>query len=401
MQPEILFSLFSMVAMLGWLILILLPRRWAWLNQMPALWIPLGLSLGYSLLIGLYFFQAEGGFDTLANVQRLFTHPMAVLAGWVHYLAFDLLLGCWIARKADALGISRLIQAPILLATFMFGPLGFLLFMLLKGMNNAGLKKTKSTQFNLWWQASFFMVGLFVITLLLWMLDTSQLDGVSVWTKPLKFESSLVIYFITLALLARRLPENIQASITWRCATVLAVGAGVLEVLYIVLQGARGRASHYNFETPIESIMYGLMGVGAVILVAVSFYLGWLLYRDYRQNKQDNITLAAAYGLMLGSVLTLVIASTMASGQNHFVGTPVDNAWHVPILGWALTGGDLRGPHFFATHLMQFLPLYGWWLQHQTADGVLDATLARDKILRFTVAYCAIVLMWFGASFFL
>ena len=145
MQPEVLFSLFSTVAMVGWLILIILPRRWSWLNQIPALWIPLGLSLGYSLLIGLYFFQAEGGFDTLANVQLLFTNPMATLAGWVHYLAFDLFVGGWIAKKADELHISRLIQAPILLTTFMFGPLGYLLFMLLKGSNTLGLKQAKKS----------------------------------------------------------------------------------------------------------------------------------------------------------------------------------------------------------------------------------------------------------------
>ena len=101
--------------------------------------------MGYSLLIGLYFFQAEGGFDNLANVQLLFTNPMATLAGWVHYLAFDLFIGCWIARKADELHISRLIQAPILLATFMFGPFGYLLFMLLKGINTLGLNKAKKS----------------------------------------------------------------------------------------------------------------------------------------------------------------------------------------------------------------------------------------------------------------
>ena len=144
MQPENLFSLFSTLAILGWLILIILPRRWPWLNQIPALWIPLGLSLGYSLLIGLYFFHAEGGFDTLANVQRLFTNPMTTLAGWVHYLAFDLIIGCWIARKADGLNISRLIQMPILLATFMFGPFGYLLFMMIKSTNRFGLKKIKA-----------------------------------------------------------------------------------------------------------------------------------------------------------------------------------------------------------------------------------------------------------------
>lgn len=118
--------------MLGWVILIFLPRRWKWVNLIPAVIIPLVLSLVYSVLIARYFFSAEGGFDTLANVQQLFTFPAAALAGWVHFLAFDLYVGGIVARQADELGLSRLIQAPILLLTFMFGPFGFLLFMLVK-----------------------------------------------------------------------------------------------------------------------------------------------------------------------------------------------------------------------------------------------------------------------------
>jgi hypothetical protein len=68
---------------------------------------------------------------------------MAALAGWVHYLAFDLLIGSWIAREADKLGLSRVIQAPILLATFMFGPLGYLLFRMVQGSNAQGLRLLK------------------------------------------------------------------------------------------------------------------------------------------------------------------------------------------------------------------------------------------------------------------
>lgn len=132
MSFEQLFSSASTLAMLGWVILIFLPRRWKWVNLIPAVIIPLVLSLVYSVLIARYFFSAEGGFDTLANVQQLFTFPAAALAGWVHFLAFDLYVGGIVARQADELGLSRLIQAPILLLTFMFGPFGFLLFMLVK-----------------------------------------------------------------------------------------------------------------------------------------------------------------------------------------------------------------------------------------------------------------------------
>ncbi|MFT4725842.1 MAG: hypothetical protein ACI9UN_000337 [Granulosicoccus sp.] len=132
MSFEQLFSSASTLAMLGWVILVFLPRGWQWLNPIPAMLIPLILSVLYSFLIARYFFSAEGGFDSLANVQLLFTYPAAALAGWVHYLAFDLFVGGVIAKLADEIGLSRLIQAPILLLTFMFGPFGFLLFMLIK-----------------------------------------------------------------------------------------------------------------------------------------------------------------------------------------------------------------------------------------------------------------------------
>lgn len=118
--------------MLGWVILIFLPRRWKWINRIPSVLIPLVLSFLYSFLIARYFFSADGGFDSLANVQQLFSYPAVALAGWTHYLAFDLFVGGVIARQADEIGLSRLLQAPILLLTFMFGPFGYLLFVLIK-----------------------------------------------------------------------------------------------------------------------------------------------------------------------------------------------------------------------------------------------------------------------------
>ncbi len=252
-----------------------------------------------------------------------------------------------------------------------------------------------NSHFNLWWQATFLMLSLFAITLLLWSFDPRQLDNASVWAKPLKFESSLALYFITLALLAGYLPAKVRRNASWQWATRFAVGAGVFEVIYILLQAARGRASHYNKDTVIEEVMYGVMGLGALMLVAVSFYLGWLLYRDYRNDKSDNFKLASACGLMLGSVLTLITASVMSSGQTHFAGTPAVDSLRVPIVGWVLSGGDLRIPHFFATHLMQFLPLYGLLMQRQA----IDLSAARKNILLFSLVYSAAVLIWFAASF--
>ena len=68
------------------------------------------------------------GHQPLANVKLLFTSDWAALAGWVHYLAFDLLVGSWIAREVMQRGQPRLLLVPLLPLTFMFGPAGFLAF---------------------------------------------------------------------------------------------------------------------------------------------------------------------------------------------------------------------------------------------------------------------------------
>ena len=73
-------------------------------------------------------------FGSLESVKVLFTVDNAVLAGWVHYLAFDLLVGMWILDQNKELKINHLLIVPCLLGTFMFGPVGFLLFLLIKSL---------------------------------------------------------------------------------------------------------------------------------------------------------------------------------------------------------------------------------------------------------------------------
>lgn len=121
-----LFLLANSVALLAWTALILLPR-WRSL-RLASLAAVAALCVLYSGLVMRYFFGvAGGGFFSLPAVQQLFTSAPVALAGWVHYLAFDLCMGWWIAGRCDAAGISRWLQAPLLATTFMFGPVGLLL----------------------------------------------------------------------------------------------------------------------------------------------------------------------------------------------------------------------------------------------------------------------------------
>jgi hypothetical protein len=137
MSPDTVFSLASSTAMVGWLLLILAPR-WAALIAFIRLGLIGALSLTYAVLVFVYFFRVEGGgFGSIAEVRALFMDDSVLVAGWVHYLAFDLFIGTWIAVEADKRGYNRLLQAPILIATFLFGPLGLLLLFLTRATEAA------------------------------------------------------------------------------------------------------------------------------------------------------------------------------------------------------------------------------------------------------------------------
>ena len=138
MTPDALFGQVGTVAMIGWAILVLGPRRFAWLNVLPALVLPAALSALYAALVLTSFAGVEGGFGSLAEVRALFANDRVLLAGWVHYLAFDLIVGAVLAARLDRAGIGRLVQAPILLLVFLFGPLGALLALLTEGSLRAG-----------------------------------------------------------------------------------------------------------------------------------------------------------------------------------------------------------------------------------------------------------------------
>ena len=76
--------------------------------------------------------MGDGGFGSLEAVRRLFDVPGLLVAGWVHYLAFDLFVGAWIAERAGAIGLPHLIVLPLLALTFLFGPAGFLAFVIVR-----------------------------------------------------------------------------------------------------------------------------------------------------------------------------------------------------------------------------------------------------------------------------
>ena len=126
MDLERIFSLASTIAVVGWLLLIIVPKR-PLAVHVAGVFLPLLLALLY-----LYFIvnirNAEGGFGSLSDVALLFERRELLLAGWIHYLCFDLFIGAWEVRDSQHHGIPHLVVIPCLIMTFMLGPIGLLFY---------------------------------------------------------------------------------------------------------------------------------------------------------------------------------------------------------------------------------------------------------------------------------
>ncbi len=144
MNWDLVFSVTNVVAMLGWAILAVAPRKP--LAHSAILY----LGVGLLCLVYLILFAGLVGnlidparlagtpepdlFDySIAGLRPLFMSDGGIVIGWTHYLAFDLFAGLWIARDADARGVGRLVQLPFLFLTLMAGPIGLLSWLAFRG----------------------------------------------------------------------------------------------------------------------------------------------------------------------------------------------------------------------------------------------------------------------------
>lgn len=142
----------------------------------------------------------------------------------------------------------------------------------------------------------------------------------------------------------------------YRIYAGVVVTATTLEMLWIGAAAALGTASHFNVSTPVWQMLYAFMGVSAVTLTTATLVYGVCIWRQDQTELSKPLHTAIASGLILTFFMTVLIASTMSSGSSHLVGVP-DSGGQLPILGWSTQVGDLRAPHFLATHAMQVIPL--------------------------------------------
>lgn len=135
MSPDSIFQTCSTIAMVGWIVLLIISPFWSSFDKFLIGIIITLFTIVYAWLIFQVFTPGDfEKFGSLNGVMELFTDKTAVTAGWVHYLAFDLLTGIWIKKNAQKYNIHHLILVPCLLLTFMLGPMGLLLYLLVRSI---------------------------------------------------------------------------------------------------------------------------------------------------------------------------------------------------------------------------------------------------------------------------
>ena len=233
---------------------------------------------------------------------------------------------------------------------------------------------------------------------LLWStVDPRLIEGVPVWMKPMKFALSFAALFGTIALVQTRLSEPVRTEWALRIIGWIMAAAFLSEMAYMMYQGGRAEASHFNLSTPFNAFMYTVvMAVGAVALVVAVGAIGWLVKRDKEADLSPAMREAIWLGFLLTFVLTMIVAGYMSSGSTRFVGIHPDGAPTMPLFGWSGVTGDLRPAHFVSLHAMQALPLLALLLsQVGRGDTVRKIRLAGAGYAILTGAIFAQALMGF------
>jgi hypothetical protein len=236
------------------------------------------------------------------------------------------------------------------------------------------------------------MLAMSVLTLALMLVDARQLQGVSVWSKPWKFQVSTGSYLLTLALFMVWLPRSALLTRSAHYVVWVAVASGIFEVTYVTLQGALGQASHFNLTSRFHAWMYTLMGVGAVLLTSAALVLGILIAR----TKDYKLPPALKLAIVLGLIATFVLGTGFggylsAQRAGHWVGGALTDAGGLPVFNWSRSGGDLRVAHFFGIHAMHFIPAFAAVL---TVTGA-GPSAARRAVWGFAALFTALCIWTF------
>ncbi len=229
--------------------------------------------------------------------------------------------------------------------------------------------------------------------------DTRTFNGINVWIKPLKFQSSGAIFLLTLALYwpyldaADRHRKGVRFA-AWFTSIVL-----LLEILYVTYRASLAEGSHFNNTTMADAVLYALMGVGILSATFVSGWIGWLTLRARDVIAAPDLRFAIGVGLIAGVVLGSVTGFYMSQQSSHWVGGVQSDINGSFFFGWSRSGGDLRVAHFIGLHAMQFIPLAGW-LAWRIAPATTRSVVIATTVLASATTLAVFVQAVMGKALF-
>lgn len=322
----------------------------------------------------------------LSAVAVLLGSPEGAAIAWVHFLCFDLFVGRWAYLDSQERGISPFLMAPVLFLTLMVGPLGFLLYLTVRHLPRGLVDNGKGAIVAAWREnRPLTLFGVFMLITLVACLfglatDPRVITGAPAWMKPTKFAISTALYAFTLLYLLRFVQGRPRLVTTISVLTALCL---LIEIIIVAVQMLRGTTSHFNVATPLDTLLWNIMGVFIVPVWLMSILTTYLLIRQRGLRPAFAASLRwgallAAVGMGIGFLMTspkpaqmtaLKAGRTMAqvgSIGGHTVGA-VDGSGEpgLPVVGWSRSHGDLRVPHFVGLHALQLLPLFGMFLLWQ------------------------------------
>ena len=230
------------------------------------------------------------------------------------------------------------------------------------------------------WIHVFLLAGLLVIL----PFDSRLVMGINPWIKPSKFAASIVIFVWTVAWLLEYPP------LSSRARAIISRGISIsmlVEIVCIVTQAARGTTSHFNQSTPLNAVIFGVMGLtivfSTVLMVALLIYF-----------SKGNFHIARPYlwGIRSGLAIFLIasaIGGVMVAHKSHAVGVD-DGGPGLPVVNWSTQGGDLRVAHFLGLHALQLMPIIGFLISMRTGW-----TTSRKTTLVVAVSAAYVVLVGF------
>jgi hypothetical protein len=215
--------------------------------------------------------------------------------------------------------------------------------------------------------AGLLMLAAFAVALVGLLVDPRTITGMPAWLKPAKFAISTAIYMLTLAWIFTYLPSWVKLRRIIGRATAAIL---VLEVVIIYMQAGRGMTSHFNSATPLDTVLFSVMGIAIGVQTVLAIVVATAVWRERFTDR------ALGWALRLGLVISIVGASTgglmvapttaqlrearvthqLPVSGAHTVGAP-DGGPGLIGVGWSREHGDLRVPHFFGLHALQLMPL--------------------------------------------